>query len=229
MVNGHSGFRRGGWVLVAGAGLLGAGCVGSPTYGTGVSANQQLVNDVSNILSVGPKPRQEIAYQPRPELVKPSPAEAANAALPAPQQKMASAENPDWPESPEERRARIRASATANQDDPFYQPEVAGDGAAMPAARGRDIGFRARDAAMNTPGETRQKREAFNAGLAERNQGSSTTRKYLSEPPLAYRQPSDAAPQNDIGEDEWKKEKRLKAEARKKSGKSGWFDWLPGT
>ncbi|TIW82594.1 MAG: hypothetical protein E5V51_20730, partial [Mesorhizobium sp.] len=56
-------------------------------------------------------------------------------------------------------------------------------------------------------------------------QGDPNTRKYLSEPPLPYRVASDAAPQNELGEDEYKKERRLKAKAEGKKG--GWFDWLP--
>ena len=71
------------------------------------------------------------------------------------------------------------------------------------------------------------RREKIAAQLAESKQGDPTTRKYLSEPPLAYRVPSDTAPQNDIGEDEAKKARRLKKEAAAKSGKSGLFDWLP--
>ena len=57
-------------------------------------------------------------------------------------------------------------------------------------------------------------------------QGDPNTRKYLSEPPVQYRVASDTAPQNELGEDEYKKERRLKKEAEGKKG-SGWFDWLP--
>ena len=61
----------------------------------------------------------------------------------------------------------------------------------------------------------------------ETKQGSATTRKYLSEPPLAYRQPASSAPTNDIGEDEYKKERRAKAAARKK-GDWSWRQLIPG-
>jgi len=61
--------------------------------------------------------------------------------------------------------------------------------------------------------------------LAEQKQGDPTTRKYLSEPPLGYRVAADTAPQGELGEDEYKKERRLKKEAAAKSKSGGWFDW----
>jgi hypothetical protein len=52
----------------------------------------------------------------------------------------------------------------------------------------------------------------------ETQQGSATARKYLSEPPIDYRQASANAPVGELGEDEATKERRLKREARKKGG-----------
>ncbi len=72
------------------------------------------------------------------------------------------------------------------------------------------------DQSINRP-EFRNTREAYKARLAETKQGSETSRKYLSEPPLTYRQPAETAPVGDIGEDEFKKERRAKAAARKKN------------
>ena len=40
----------------------------------------------------------------------------------------------------------------------------------------------------------------------------------------AFHQAAATAPQNELGEDEYKKERRLKAQAEGKKG--GWFDWL---
>ncbi len=102
--------------LVASALML-AGCLGSPTYGTDKTATEQLASDVTGILSIAPKSREPIDYKPRPELVKP----ASAGALPPPQESVAVTANPAWPESPEARRARIRAEATANQDNPNYR------------------------------------------------------------------------------------------------------------
>ena len=55
-----------------------------------------------------------------------------------------------------------------------------------------------------------------------------TSRRFLSEPPLDYRVPAADAPVGDTGEDEWKKERRLKAASRKASGTKSWRDYIPG-
>ena len=75
--------------------------------------------------------------------------------------------------------------------------------------------------------EFKHSREAYKARLIESKQGSDANRKYLSEPPLTYRQPAATAPVNDIGEDEFKKERRAKAAARKK-GDWSWKQLIPG-
>lgn len=207
------------------SGLTLSGCMSSPTYGTDKTASEQLVGDVTGILSLGPKDRPRIQYKPRPELVKPSPDAVAN--LPAPQQS-ATAENPNWPESPEQKRARIIAHATENRDKPGFRPEIVNDIADGPASStppGRSA--KAEDSGILSPVNKEQQREAFNKRLAETRQGSETSRKYLSEPPLVYREPSATAPVDDIGEDELKKERRLKAAARKGSDWS-WRDLIPG-
>lgn len=212
--------------LVASSLLL-AGCVSSPTYGTDKTATEQLAGDLTGILSVAPKNRTPIDYKPRPELVKPKPGE--NLSLPAPQESIVTAENTQWPESPEQRRVRLRAEATENRDKPGWKPEIQGDVNAPSSATVLPTGGsqRSLDSGMQQAGNKADQREAFNRRLAETRQGSETRRKYLSEPPLDYRQPSDTAPVGDIGEDELKKERRLKAAARKKGDSSRWYDILP--
>lgn len=212
-------------VLVV-SGLALAGCMGSPTYGTDKTASEQLVGDVTGILSLGPKERQRIEYNPRPELVKPSPDAVAN--LPPPQESVASSENPAWPESPEQKRARLVAKATENRDKPGFRPEIVNDISDGPASSTPYGGnARAEDSGIISPVEAEREAEAFKAKLAETRQGSATTRKYLSEPPLVYRQPSDTAPVNELGEDELKKERQRKAAARK-NGDWSWKDLIPG-
>lgn len=194
-----------------------AGCIASPTYGTGKSANAQLMDDVTGILAIGGSKdkKSEIAYTPRPELVKPASLEV----LPQPQENVAAAGNPAWPESPEERRARIRADATANQDNPFYEP-LARTGNRNSTGETTDF---TRD---SSPGaqtmDVRGTREQFNQRVRQNRQGDPNTRRYLSEPPTAYRKPSDAAPVGDVGEDEWLKERKNNSA----SGKS-WRDIVP--
>ena len=192
--------------------MLLSGC-SSPTYGTGKSANQQLLEDISGAFSLAPANRgSEIAYTPRPELVKP----ASTESLPEPQQEIASAENPAWPESPEERRARIRAEATANQDNTRYRGPVASSGqqAWSPAAI----------QGVPDAGNSAQQRADFQRRLRENRQGDPNSRRYLSEPPTGYRRPAETAAADDLGEDETVKERRRKQAA---GGGSSWRDWLP--
>jgi len=229
-----------------------AGCMGSPTYGTGTPAHEQLLSDVTGVLSIAPsKDKEPIDYKPRPELVKPAP--GATETLPLPQQTVATTANPAWPESPEQRRKRLRDEATANQNNSSYDSPIiadveSGKGVTSGARLGERGNFESpadppsgtrtgrTNAGITSPArfdrgnfessaDTSHEREEFNKRLAENRQGNPTSRKYLSEPPLVYRQAAETAPTNDVGEDEWKKEKRQKRAARKGSS---WTDWIPG-
>lgn len=231
---------------VAAAAVALSGCLSSPTYGTGTSANEQLLQDVTGIFELGGKKKAEIDYKPRPDIVQP----ADTSKLPPPQQSIATASNPNWPETPEQMRERLRAEATANRDNPQYRPAITDSrqpDVASPAADPRNpriVDYKSRGTGpVETPKITSaaaydripgnhndtpdNAREEFNRRLAMQKQGSPTERRYLSEPPLEYRVPASTAPANDIGEDEWKKQQRQKAEARKKAGKSSWRDWFP--
>lgn len=204
-------------VLVALSGFALSGCVGmAPTYGTGKASDVQLLEDVSSMFSIAPKPAPQIDYKPRPELVKPG----SKDVLPAPQDSIVTASAGAWPESPEMRRARIRADATANRDNSGFQPEVA-----MPIKPASQTVRRTKGDDVNldgTPVSTSAQRAEFNRRLAANNQGSPTQRRYLSEPPLDYRTPAETAAVGDVGEDEWKKDRR-----RMGTKKSGWRDLWP--
>ena len=199
-----------------------SGCMSSPTYGTDKTAGEQLLGDVTGILSLAPPKREKVEYKPRPQLVKPAKGEASE--LPVPQE-VATAGNPAWPESPEQQRARLRAEADANRDDPNWKPVIDPD-----LARDTSQDVRERQGSQRyvfpfkKDANPTAQREEFNRRLAETRQGSSTSRKYLSEPPLDYRQPAATAPANDIGEDEFKKERRAKAAAAKPKK---WADYMP--
>lgn len=229
---GMTGNRRSGIAAAAGLAIAGAalsGCMSSPTYGTDKTSSEQLIGDVSNILALAPKDRAPIDYKPRPELVKPVKGSAA--ALPTPQDSVASAGNPQWPESPEQKRARLRAEADENRDDPGWRPNIDPDLAratAAPAEKNPVMNTRHLETGVEPvgTGKSASQSAAFRKQLAENRQGSSENRKFLSEPPLDYRRSADTAPVDDLGEDELKKERRLKAEARKKSDRS-WADILP--
>ncbi|MEI9422288.1 hypothetical protein O7A70_14045 [Mesorhizobium sp. Cs1299R1N1] len=209
--------------LVA-SGLALSGCMGSPTYGTDKTAAEQLAGDLTGAVSFAPKRKDPIDYKPRPTLVKPAPGQKE--ALPAPQESIQTA-NAGWPESPEQRRARLRADATAHQNDPAYQAEIVDDVQTDPASvkKAMEDSGSSHPPAWKPADSDKGRAAEIQRRLADSKQGDPNTRKYLSEPPLAYRTASGAAPQNELGEDEYKKERRLKAKAEGKKG--GWFDWLP--
>lgn len=203
-----------GGALVAAAGLA-SGCMSSPTYGTDKTANEQLMSDVQGIFSLSDKKRAPIDYNPRPELVKPA---KGTEALPPPQDNVTTASNPDWPKSPEQRLKRIRDDATANADNASYDSPVISDTALDQPAKKT---VERHGEPLDNDGLSPEARKAeIDRRIAESKQGSSTTRKFLSDPPLVYREASADAPVGDVGESEYRKEKRRKREARAKGG--GW-------
>ncbi|TIW08307.1 MAG: hypothetical protein E5V66_27485 [Mesorhizobium sp.] len=209
--------------LVA-SGLALSGCMSSPTYGTDKTAGEQLAGDLSSAFSIAPKRKDPIDYKPRPDLVKPAPGQKEN--LPPPQESIETA-SADWPESPEQRRARLRADANAHQDDPSYQSQIVDDVQTDPTAVKKALADSASSHPPRWSPEDSDKGRAaeIQRRMAEGKQGDPNTRKYLSEPPLAYRVAAGTAPQGELGEDEYKKERRLKKEAAAKSKSGGWFDW----
>ena len=60
--------------------------------------------------------------------------------------------------------------------------------------------------------------------VAASKQGSPTVRRTLTEPPLEYRQPAPTAATDELGEDEYKKQRRLKRQAQ---GGGSWRDLVP--
>lgn len=192
------------------------GCAKSPTYGTDKSSGQQLVDDFSNIFSFRTNKNSGVAVKPRPELVRPNQAIIGN--LPAPQQSVASKNSADWPESPEQKRARLRAEATTNQNNPNYVSPITSSpkSADRYLATGID---NARERADRMPNQlvSKKQREEYLRLKKESEGGSANQRKYLSEPPTSYRQPAKTAPINEKGEDEATKERARKAQSGKKS------------
>ena len=159
-------------------GLALSGCMSSPTYGTDKTATEQLVGDVSGILSIAPKERPNIDYKPRPELVKPTKGEVGN--LPAPQETAAVTSNPAWPESPEQRRARLRADATENRDKPGFRPQIEND-VAVASAPKENRSDRSLESGIVPTGSMatnrKNQRDDFNRRLASTRQGSETSRR----------------------------------------------------
>jgi hypothetical protein len=213
-----------GLALVVAAGLA-SGCMSSPTYGTDKTASEQLATDLTSIASISPKKKAPIDYTPRPELVKPAKGEAA---LPPPQESVVTAGNPNWPEAPEQRLARVRAEADENADNPNYRSSVVPDMTMSTKYESPKGSMRYGDSGITKVGDAAAQREEVQKRIKESQQGESTSRKFLSEPPLDYRQASADAPTGETGEDESTKERRLKREARKKYGRGlTWDDINP--
>ena len=200
------GFRTA--VSVAGmmAGVLSlSGCMGSPTYGTGTPAMEQLGNDLTSAISLGGNDRPSVKYNPRPNLV----VATQDRTLPPPQTSLASRENnPAWVESPEETRQRLRQEAADNENNPRYRsPLLAGKGKAGQLTES-------------------EKWEAFRQAKqnSSNNADLSQPRRSLTDPPTEYRT-VDAATLEDLGEPEVKKERRRKKEATAAKQGSSW--WKP--
>lgn len=193
-------------LAIAAAATALAGCMG-PTYGTGKTQGEQLFDDLDSIIPLGggddAKP---ISYSPRPELVKPK----SLSSLPAPE-----AESADvGVDSPEARRERLKADAARADAGAPVTPELAEAREDM-VAKGRVRPLSPRENALEkggfplTPQELREGSAEYKKKMAEQ-QLSPTQRKYLSEPPVAYRQPASTAPVGQQGEDEEVKERRIK-------------------
>lgn len=192
--------------VVAGCLALG-GCAGGPTYGTDKTATEQLFSDLGSAVALGnsqkgPAPK----YTPRPGLV--TPAKGSAAELVAPQTALNDRNNnPNWVESPEETRRRLVAEADANADNPNYRsPLLAGRGQAGTLTE-------------------EQRWEEFRKAKAEVDPAAALQRRrYLSDPPPAYRQPAETASVDELGEPEARKEKRRLKEAQASQKSSSWWN-----
>lgn len=191
-------------VLVAGGAML-TGCIGGPTYGTDKTAGAQLMSDLGDAIAIMPaKKTEKVNYQPRSTLVKP----ADPKKLVDPQQTIATTENPAWVESPEETRARLRKEADDNADDGTYRSPLM---------------VSVTDGKVKSP---EQQAKEYREARRIQQGAYSDRRRFLSDPPLAYRQVDDPSVLANLGESEAAKEKRRKKEATVAgSGKKWWQIW----
>ncbi|MGV8936212.1 MAG: hypothetical protein ACOH2J_03755 [Allorhizobium sp.] len=198
-------FRVGGVAGILMGCLALSGCIGGPTYGTDKTAMEQLTDDLGSAVSIGSKaPTSTVKYNPRPSLVLPP--KTAMQSLSEPQQSLASKDNPQWLESPEDSRARLVAEADANADNPNYRsPLLVGYG-------------------TNGTMTEKQKWEAFREARKVQKGAYIDQRRYLADPPSEFRR-ADETVLTDVGEPELKKEKRRKKEAASAKKSSSW--WMP--
>jgi hypothetical protein len=196
-------YRVAGTFVVLSAVSLGAASCMGPTYGTDKTATEQLLDDVGSSMSIAPRKKPEkIAYQPRGDLIKP-----AEAKLIEPQQNLASVDNPGWVESPEQMRDRLKKEADDNADNPNYRSPLI-------------VGV--------TEGKTKSvEQQATEFREARKiSEGRENKRRFMSDPPLEYRQVDDPAKLTDLGEKEADKEKRRKQEAEiAGTGRKWWQLW----
>lgn len=207
-------------ILAASAALL-SGCVGGTTYGTGVSHEKATLDDLANMLSFR-RDQPDIEYRPRADLVVPEDNE-----LVAPIEETETASAGDWPETPEERVARIRAEAEAARGSTveenrfsrsqkrFRSPGSVASTESAPIGEGiPNISCDPQGNVMRkcTADEisraVRAKRQELQAGTR-----TGTARRYLTEPPIEYRTPSGDAPMGDEG---YSEEELAKIEAERK-------------
>jgi hypothetical protein len=180
------------------------GC-GMSTYGTGEVPEMALFREMSGgILSKNETKKEPIEYQPRAPLVMPPAAETAAAQLPAPME-TASAASPDWPMSLEDRIGD--ATERAEDDNPYNDVNQAEYRRLRPLAGVfPDQGSRptyeldesGKTEYYNSIVHNRRQGEEFKKALAESKGYGGTDRRYLTDPPLAYRE---AVPSAATGEE----------------------------
>ena len=194
----------GSFVVLAAIAFSASGCMG-PKYGTDKNATEQFVDDLGDAASLTPgKKPVQLAYQPRGALVKP----ADDKRLVPPQENLASKDNPEWLESPEQARERLRTEADENSNNGHYRSPLA-----VSVTEGKAL-------------SPEQQRQAYREARAIQDGRYSDRRRFLSDPPLDYRKVDDPAKLQNLGESERAKEARRKEKAEiEGTGRKWWQVW----
>lgn len=189
-------------MLVGTALMLGA-CSSMTTYGTGTTAAAQTLQDVTGILSLGGKKKNEaqIDYEPRPPIVEP-PAST----LPPPGSDPSADVAANWPVDPDEEQKRIDALIKERQDagqslkftvpdspsgDPNYKAPISSHESVSPRTILRD---KMRGSGPNSEETKKLFADAKNAKSGSFDENGNPVRRYLIEPPTAYREPDPESP-----------------------------------
>lgn len=176
------------------------GACSSTTYGTGTTPAAQTVEDLSGILAMGGKKAGEepVVYAPRAPIVEP-PATS----LPPPGSVSTAALTSDWPTDPDEERKRLdtlvdertaagqslkfsvpkeggrtRPDMTKDSDRPFSQQVL------KEQMRGSQL----------TPEQKKIFADAKQAKIGSFDENGNPVRRYLTEPPVEYREPDPESP-----------------------------------
>jgi hypothetical protein len=195
-------YRVAGTLIVLSAVAFSASSCMGPTYGTDKSANEHLIDDLGDAFSLAPAKKATLAYQPRGALIKPT----DDKTLVAPQKNLAGKDNPQWVESPEQARARLKAEADENRDNGSYRSPLA-----VSVTEGKAL-------------SPEQQRIAFREARKLQDGRYSDRRRFMSDPPLEYRKVDDPAKLNDLGESEAAKEKQRKKDAAIAGTGQKWWD-----
>ncbi len=170
-------------LAVAAVGVALAGCT-SMTYGTGTSPAIQTVEDLTGITAGMKGGKDPIDYSPRPKIVAPP----TIAALPPPSDGQSTATVANWPNDPDQLKAKVKADAearaAAGKPDQIKLPAGKFTAAPIPGER--------------TPTQAelddmRRQMAASKGGMSVDANGA-PVRKYLIDPPVEYRQPDPTAP-----------------------------------
>ncbi len=206
--------------LMLSASVFLTGCVGGTTYGTGVTQERQLLNDLEGMISLGGSKKRKTAidYSARPDLVLPN----QSATLAAPQEQVASTSNTNWPESPEARIARIRGDAGVADPRSGELPvgELQRNKTGLRIGKKEYVDIDREGASTQELNDgSHKKAQALKKKYAY---SSGPTRKYLTEPPVAYRTPIGENGVGDLGISEAEKERRAEKAAKiKKQNDTG--------
>lgn len=190
-------------LLVAAAAL--AGCQGGTTYGTGVTQEQQTIEDLANLLTFRKK-RSRIDYSARPDLVVPE-----DKALTQPVEETPDTAAVDWPETPEDRIAKVRAEAEEAEKTPggkiryalkekrFRSQKKGIEGIEAPVGEGVPNVSCDPDGKLMRQCTDEEISRAVKAQRARLKGATGGQRKYLTEPPNEYTTPAGTAPVGDEG------------------------------
>jgi hypothetical protein len=165
--------------LALAAGSLG-GCLSPTTYGTGEAPELAIFREATGGLA-GPV-REKPDYKPRSPLVMPPSADLR------PPEPAAASSDPAWPTDPDKTRTRATGVAAILQS----RAQEGSSPLAEPAPRLRSgIRDEVRGPTLEEDIEAARK---FRGGVADINGEGVRERRYLTDPPDAYREPSAAAP-----------------------------------
>jgi hypothetical protein len=160
-----------------------AGCSGT-TYGTGVSPEKQTLTDVMSIASLGSDDRPPIDYKPRGGIVVPP-----NKALPTPMQTAsASTDVMNWPNDPDVARRKKREELIVAPNSEGSPNLKLAPGQTSFSRRQEEY-----DEARRAEGKKAWQNMRASRGGSYDAEGN-PTRKYLTEPPVAYRAADPNAP-----------------------------------